>query len=344
MKKSGVRALRGLVPVEYRLGPAYQDSWVLWSDLLPPRPHPLGDRRPILRSTLIQEARKKGRVVTELNALCHLDDLFPEVQLSGLIFHVSRCGSTLLCNMLGGLEEIVVLNEPPQASALLWAVPFGHKEQRVAWLRGAVHAMCQYDTPTQKHAVIKFPTWDLFYAPLIREAFPEVPILLLIRDPVEVVASCLLRPRGWVLRESNTVRIRAGLEGWGSSVDALSKITEQELLAMSLEEYCARYQGALLRMISDLAQAPYLLVNYDDLLVDAVLRRILDFMGIGVTEKQLATMHDISHVDAKRGGTFEADSEAKRSALSAGMRGIVEEWTMVPYRRLEALRLSNPSR
>lgn len=339
MTKLGVGSLRGLVPVEYRLGSAYQDSWVLWSDLPPPRPQALGDRRPILRSALIQEAKKKGRVVTEFNALCHLDDVFPEVKLSGFIFHVSRCGSTLLCNMLGVLEEAIVLNEPPQVSALLWAIPFGDQERRVAWLRGAVRAMCQHDTPSQKHAVIKFPTWDLFYAPLIREAFPEVPMLFLIRDPVEVVASCLLRPRGWVLRESNAVRIRAGLDGWGESVEAVSRVDQQELLTMSLEEYCARYQAALLRMISDLAQDEYLLVNYGDLLGDAMLRRILNFMGIGFTEKQLASMHEVSHIDAKRGGTFESDSEEKRSALSAGVKSLVEEWAIAPYRRLEALRL-----
>ena len=342
MTKLGVGSLRGLVPVEFRLGSDYQGSWVVWSDLPPPRPQPLGERRPILRSVLVQEARRKERVVTELNALCHLDDVFPEVNLSGFIFHVSRCGSTLLCNVLGVLEEAVVLNEPPQISALLWAVPFGRKEQRVAWLRGAVHAMCQHDTPAQKHAVIKFATWDLFYARLIREAFPEVPILFLIRDPVEVVASCLLRPRGWVLRESNTVRIRAGLDGWGESVDALSTVNQQDLLTISLEEYCARYQAALLRIINDLAQDRYLLVNYGELLGDAMLRRTLNFMGIGVTEKQLASMHSMSQVDAKRGGTFKADSEEKRSALSAGVRSLVEEWTMAPYRRLEALRLLQP--
>ena len=254
MTKLNVGALRGLVPVEYELGSAYQDSCILWSDLPPPRPQLPGDRRPILRSALVQEARKRRRLVTEFNALCHLDGVFPEVKPSGFIFHVSRCGSTLLCNMLGVLEEVVVLNEPPQVSALLWAIHFGEREQRVAWLRGVVRAMCQHDTPVQKHAVIKFTTWDLFYAPIIREAFPEVPLMFLIRDPVEVVVSCLLKPRGWVLRETNAPRIRAGLEGWGESVEALSQANHQELLTMSLEEYCARYQAALLGMISDLVQ------------------------------------------------------------------------------------------
>ena len=62
-------------------------------------------------------------------------------------------------------------------------------------------------------------------------------------------------------------------------------------------------------------------------------------MGIEVTERQLADMHDVSHVDAKRGGTFRPDSEEKRTALNTEVRSLVEQWAMPPYRRLEALRV-----
>src|SRR6478736_6559388 len=45
----------------------------------------------------------------------------PGIEPSGFIFHLSRCGSTLLSRMLAALPRNVVVSEPPPVNAVLRA-------------------------------------------------------------------------------------------------------------------------------------------------------------------------------------------------------------------------------
>jgi hypothetical protein len=42
---------------------------------------------------------------------------------AGMIFHLSRCGSTLVSRLLGTLPGVVVVSEPAQLKALLGLAP-----------------------------------------------------------------------------------------------------------------------------------------------------------------------------------------------------------------------------
>lgn len=67
---------------------------------------------------------------------------------AGFIFHGSRCGSTLITQMLAALPQTIVLSEPPLVNEILtahWRDPRITREQRIAWLRGAVYALARID-------------------------------------------------------------------------------------------------------------------------------------------------------------------------------------------------------
>ncbi len=106
---------------------------------------------------------------------------------SGFIFHVSRCGSTLVSGCLAQLENCSVLSESALLTEILLAKNM-HKEQKKSLLR-----LCLYlqgrPSLAQPHVIVKWNAWDIFYWELIRELWPQVPVLLLVRDPVEVLAS-----------------------------------------------------------------------------------------------------------------------------------------------------------
>ena len=81
---------------------------------------------------------------TSLDTLVDWQMKCPGMQPSGFIFHMSRCGSTLVAQMLAALPEHIVLSEPPPLDAILRCDRRGASDaQRIAWLRAWMSAISQ---------------------------------------------------------------------------------------------------------------------------------------------------------------------------------------------------------
>jgi hypothetical protein len=149
---------------------------------------------------------------------------------AGFIFHLSRCGSTLLSGCLAELDDTSVLSEPPLLTALLLDATLAEDQKHAALRRlvraqGAPHA-------GRRRIVVKWNAWDLFHGPLIDAAFPGVPQVLLFRDPEEILASHARSagrhmagdPSLEPLHPAFAHRSADGLLGWRIKVlDALSR-------------------------------------------------------------------------------------------------------------------------
>lgn len=107
----------------------------------------------------------------------------------GFIFHMSRCGSTLVARMLAGLPASYAVNEAGPLDALLRAMPDMPRGMRAAALRAMVGA---FGRRASGHWFLKLSTWPTLMLPLFREAFPGVPWLFIFRDPAEVLGSQML--------------------------------------------------------------------------------------------------------------------------------------------------------
>lgn len=105
---------------------------------------------------------------------------------AGFIFHVSRCGSTLVSGCLSELEGAAVLSESPLLTEVLLD-PALSAERRRELLPALLDL--QRRGLSAPSAIVKWNAWDLFHWPLIRALYPRVPVLLLFRNPVEVLAS-----------------------------------------------------------------------------------------------------------------------------------------------------------
>lgn len=106
---------------------------------------------------------------------------------AGFIFHISRCGSTLVSGCLAELEHTRVLSESPSLTEALLdpGLTAGERQHLLTVLLNAHSG----DASEQNAVIVKWNAWDLFHWPLIRARYPQVPVLLLIRDPLEVLAS-----------------------------------------------------------------------------------------------------------------------------------------------------------
>lgn len=106
---------------------------------------------------------------------------------AGFIFHLSRCGSTLVSGCLAELDNTCVLSESQLLTEVLldFSLTPAEKQQLLPQLLSLQGNLF----PDRDKIIVKWNAWDLLNGSIIRAAFPQVPLVLLIRNPVEILAS-----------------------------------------------------------------------------------------------------------------------------------------------------------
>jgi hypothetical protein len=244
----------------------------------------------------------------------------PGLAPSGVIFHMSRCGSTLVTQMLGACASVLAVAEAPSIDGVLRAP--APVEQRAQWLRSMFAALGQRRRPQQRHLVVKLDAWHTREIGLVRRAFPTVPFLFVYRDPVEVMVS-------------HTVQRGAHMIP-NALPPAIFDLDAEELGGLSLLEYGARVLAHICTSALEARADPHLqFVHHRDLptfVRDVVPER----WGISVTDEGRAAMTDAAGRHAKNPHLFyEPDSTAKREAASPEVHALVERWLARPYAALE---------
>lgn len=228
----------------------------------------------------------------------------------GLIFHMSRCGSTLVAQMLGAAPGNVALAE---ASPLDSAIPFGSQVLcATAAALGRGHA----------NYFLKTDAWHTRSLPLIRRAFPKIPWIFLYRNPVEVLASHARMPGRHVA--PGIVPALDGLAPGTHGMDHAARI-----LALLCEAAVENY-----------AEGGGLLVNHTEL-PDAVFTRILPHFGVTPSVEDRALMRQAGARDAKAPSEiFRPDSTAKRQEGSEDIHIATRHLAPI-YAELEAIRAAS---
>ena len=269
------------------------------------------------------------KVCTPLGILGKLAPADTATAPDGLVFHMSRCGSTLVSQMLAALPGSVVVSEAPPLDAIVQMThshPEAPLEQRVALLRGMAAALGRDRFGNRRHYVIKTDSWHSLALPLFRAAFPDTPWVFLFRDPTEVMVS--------------QMRIRGSQTVPGTELDPVFAIPDP--LSHSREDYIARVLNRVTQAAIDHAEiGGGLFVDYADL-PDAVERRILPHFGIAPDADALAAMRAAATWDAKTPSfAFEPDADDKRrsagdvvrAAVTAHLDGVHRELTALAARR-----------
>ena len=131
-----------------------------------------------------------NQLITPKTSLSTLDiqaRLVPSIMPAGFIFHLSRCGSTLISGCLSELDTTSVFSESPVLTELLLDQVLGEATQQ-KHLQQLIDLQASV-FPTRPHVVIKWNAWDIFRWKLIRAIYPHVPSIFLVRNPVEILAS-----------------------------------------------------------------------------------------------------------------------------------------------------------
>lgn len=297
-----------LLPLEYRRA----DATLRWYDV---GGHPFSDA--FFDWTVDDWKRRNGSATpleTDVSVLWR-EQLIPNaIAPSAFIFHMSRCGSTLLARALASCARIVVMSEPGPVNELLLQLCNGDRGAgiseplRLRMLRNLLLALGRRRAPGQRYYAVKFSSWNVGLIDAIMRALPGVPALFLYRSPPEVMVSLLQGPAGF-MRDRSGVLARFLCPAAGRERD----VSEPVFVAACLRTMLASALGS--------ADAAYL--DYACLSRDA-LPGLLRFFGIECTQREVARMQAQFDFNAKArepGVAFADDRAAKRAAVTAEITG-----------------------
>jgi len=267
------------------------------------------------------------RTRTSLDALIEAAPSSEPAVPDGLIFHLSRCGSTLVSQMLAAVPHHIVASEPEPLDAVVqWAsTSDAPLERQVAALRAIADAIGRDRGDGARRFFLKLDSWHVTALPLFRAAFPDTPWIFLYRDPVEIMVS-QMRVRG--------LQTVAG--GLPPHVFAIANGEH-----MPGEHYCAE---VLRRTCAAVLEHGHLgggmAVNYAEL-PEAMATRIPAHFGFAPEDGESAAMAATTPYNAKAPRqSFAADGERKRAEASDAIRHAVARQIAPVYAELEALRLA----
>jgi hypothetical protein len=131
---------------------------------------------------------------TTLDSLIQAAQECISVPPTAFIFHISRCGSTLLSQLLGLPDRHITLSEMPLLDQIL-RLPYREpaitlsSEERDAALKAVIRLMGSQRTGHETRFFIKLDSWHLLFYDIFRRLYPTVPFILLFRSPDAVIRS-----------------------------------------------------------------------------------------------------------------------------------------------------------
>ena len=242
----------------------------------------------------------------------------------GIVFHVARCGSTLISQSLKRLDDVVVYAEPQPVNEILAPPHQWPRADRVAALRTLGAALARH---ARRPYVLKLSSWNTLYCDIVAEAFPQTPWVLSLRDPVEVGVSLLASPPGW-------------FQGTAEAARGLVAQVDPGHASGSREEFVARAYGAFCAAAAGLDAGRGRLVSYESLPA-AVWEIVAPHFSLSVGPSQRERIAEAARRHAKAAiGTvaeFRSDVAAKQDAASPELRRAIDSLARPQLERLMQL-------
>src|SRR5438270_2216883 len=147
----------------------------------------------IQHCTVFEQNRFPNQLFSSLSQMQQCSREVEAIKPNAFIFHVSRCGSTLLSQFLSIDPQNIVLSEVPLLDELL-RLPY-HKRQKTSlensddYFHAALQLHGRPRSILEKNLFVKTDSWHLMFHQRIRRLYPQTPFLVLYRSPLEVIRS-----------------------------------------------------------------------------------------------------------------------------------------------------------
>lgn len=243
----------------------------------------------------------------------------------GLIYHVSKCGSTLISQLLRCDNTIAVYSQPPALNDLLMPPHrLDTSAMRIA-LRALAHRFwCHAGGPY----VFKLESWNILFSDIIADAFPGSQSFYCVRDPAEVMVSVMEDPDPptW-------------FKYLGDNQNPFEQYIDHTVRTHEAGQYFSAFFAKFCSIIGK--APPDTIVIYDEL-PGAVWEHVAPMFGLNVGRAELLAMQQASIIYSKSSFgdpiKFVADGEEKKARLIAKVRQSIEQYATPAYARILALR------
>lgn len=265
------------------------------------------------------------------------------LKLGGVAFHESRCGSTLVANLLQAANpdgHRVYSESPPPVDILRQGDRFT-PEMLAPLLRDVVYLMSRSNDEHETHVFFKIQSLGTRYLPVFLTAFPETPWTFVFREPVQVLMSHFKGGPRHVSRAK-----------CAQYYTRPPPIVQQKLRANkhqhdkpSYEEFCAAHFATLTETALKYLQVPGshgVAVEYSqlpDIMWTTILPRTWQ---IPISADGIASMKETAAQYSKGRGsqagiTFEGDAEEKQEAAWEAVEKAAQSFLSGSYEKLQAL-------
>jgi len=264
------------------------------------------------------------------------------LKLGGVAFHESRCGSTLVANLMQAANPHGhrVYSESPPPIEILREGDRYPPELLAPLLRDIVYLMSRSNDVKETHVFFKIQSLGTLYLPVFLEAFPDTPWIFVFREPVQVLMSHFKggpRHTSRAKCAQHYARPPAIVQDRLRSHDAATR--------PSYEEFCAAHFATLTETALKHLQAPNsrgMAVEYSqlpDIMWTTILPKIWE---IPITTDTLAFMKETAVQYSKGRGdraglTFEGDTEEKEDAAWEAVEHAAQSFLTDSYEKLQEL-------
>ena len=241
-----------------------------------------------------EENRKSFQAVSTLEGIIDFSKNMPSLAPTAFIFHVSRCGSTLLAQLLSLDEQNIVLAEPPIFDEVLREIAFQKpeiSEQKInESLQAVVKFLGQKRRGEEQNFFIKLDSWHIFYYEKLRKLYPETPFIFSFRRPDEVIRS--------QVKESGMHAAPGVIQPalFGFTLEEILKVERPVYVAKVLEKYFEKYIEIVEK------DKNTLFINYAEGILTS-LEKIEDFLKLKIEPSVKRKMVERTQFHSKRPNT-----------------------------------------
>jgi len=292
----------------------------------------------------LKEAVDLAREFDESNT----DNLPTILDLKGVVFHESRCGSTLAANSMMALNpskhRVYSESSPPVIALRACGEDYSNcsVEGSANLLKDVIYLMGRSNDPNEENLYFKFQSATTRTMGTFRAAFPTTPWIFLYREPIEVIMSQLDIPSKHIA-QANCVRSK----DLSPMVKQFIKKSEYSYHDLLNEEFCAIHLATLcesaLHHLED-ADGLGMAVKYSPDLVHEFLDTIFPIhfhtvVDSAARERVLQISGTYSKNRGKQAaGEFKNDSEEKLSKASDEIKNAAADFLTPSFEKLEEFR------
>ena len=241
----------------------------------------------ILSCSMLPENGHPQKSMSSTDVLADWVKEMDVIEPTAFIFHISRCGSTLISQMLGLQPANIVLSEVPFFDGLLRDGKKNDCMQLILpQLKAAIGLYAAKRNKNRQHLFIKTDSWHIHFYKELRALYPAVPFFLLYRKPDEVIRS---------------QQKKRGMQAIPNLLEAaIFGFNKDEITGMQLDAYMGKVLESYLNAFLEILQKDKLAyaVNYHDGAMEIV-NTIAAVTGLHISDEDKLLLQKRAGFNAK---------------------------------------------